>query len=226
MGRVTEVKVKQIYPDLWQTGAEHPFPGLTTHAYLLIRSAGNVLFYSSGRSDEHPHIQELGGITDQYLSHRDEAALADIKKMFGSKLYCHRLEQEAVSRASPVDCTFDRREIHLGDIEVIPTPGHTNGSACFLFRSPHDKTYLFTGDTVFLNNGSWDTFVMENAGGTKFDLKKSLLLLRGLEPDVVICSASVGPVPLKEMSTGEWSSVVDSVLRSLSLAALHSSDGA
>jgi len=213
-----EAKVKQIYPDLWQTGAEHPFHGLTTHAYLLIRSAGNVLFYSSGRSDEHRHIQKLGGITHQYLSHRDEAgpALSDIKKMFGSKLYCHRLEEVVVSRASAVDCTFERREIQLGDVEVIPTPGHTNGSACFLFSSPHGKTYLFTGDTVFLNNGSWDTFVMENAGGTKSDLKQSLVLLRSLQPDVVISSASVGHVPLKEMSVGEWSAVVDSILRALS----------
>jgi hypothetical protein len=55
--------VKQIYPDLWQTGAEHPFPGLTTHAYLLVRDAGNVLFYSSGQKEEYQHIQDLGGIS-------------------------------------------------------------------------------------------------------------------------------------------------------------------
>jgi hydroxyacylglutathione hydrolase len=81
--------MKQIYPDLWQTGAEHPFPGLTTHAYLLVRDAGNVLFYSFGRKEEYQHIQELNGITHQYLSHRDEArpALSNIKSLFGSKLF-------------------------------------------------------------------------------------------------------------------------------------------
>jgi glyoxylase-like metal-dependent hydrolase (beta-lactamase superfamily II) len=209
--------MKQIYPDLWQTNPEHPFPQLTTHAYLLVRSAGNVLFYSSGHSDEYQHIQELGGITHQYLSHRDEAgpALVRIKQLFGSKLCCHRLEERAVSEACPVDLTFQTREIHLGDIEVISTPGHTDGSTCFLFKSPHGKTYLFTGDTIFPSNNSWETFVMPNEGGSKSDMIDSLKLLRSLEPDVVISSASVGRVPFKEMSPGEWQEVVDQTRRSL-----------
>jgi hypothetical protein len=209
--------MKQIYPDLWQTNPEHPFPQLTTHAYLLVRSAGNVLFYSSGHSDEYQYIQELGGITHQYLSHRDEAGpdLVRIKQVFGSKLCCHRLEERAVSEACPVDLTFQTREIHLGDIEVIPTPGHTDGSTCFLFKSPHGKTYLFTGDTIFPSNNSWETFVMPNEGGNKSDMIDSLKLLRSLEPDVVISSASVGRVPFKEMSPGEWQEVVDQTRRSL-----------
>lgn len=31
--------MKQIQPDLWETEVESPFPGLTTHAYLLTREA-------------------------------------------------------------------------------------------------------------------------------------------------------------------------------------------
>jgi hydroxyacylglutathione hydrolase len=209
--------MQQIYPDLWQTHAEHPFPGLTTHAYLLVRDAGNVLFYSSGRPEEYEHIQELGGITHQFLSHRDEAgpALGDIKRLFGSKLCCHRLEEEAVRKMTPVDCMFDKREVSLSDIEVIPTPGHTNGSVCFLVHSAHGTTYLFTGDTVYLNNGAWDTFVMEQAGGSKSDLKHSLVLLRDLQPEVALSSASVGSVPFKEFSAQEWRSDMDKVLRAL-----------
>jgi glyoxylase-like metal-dependent hydrolase (beta-lactamase superfamily II) len=151
------------------------------------------------------------------LSHRDEAgpALSDIKRLFGSKLCCHRLEQEAVRRVSPVDCIFNKREVQLGNIEVIPIPGHTKGSVCFLVSSPYGRTYLFTGDTIFLNNGGWDTFVMERAGGTKSDLKNSLVLLRDLEPGVVISSASLGVVPFKEISAEEWRSDIDSVLRAL-----------
>ncbi|MGQ0593813.1 MAG: MBL fold metallo-hydrolase [Gammaproteobacteria bacterium] len=210
--------MKQIYADLWQTSAEHPFPNLTTHAYLLVRDEGNVLFYSSGHSDDHQHIQELGGITRQYLSHRDEAGppLVRIRQRFCSKLCCHRLEEKAVSEACPVDLTFQTREIHLGDIEVIPTPGHTEGSTCFLVKSPHGKTYLFTGDTIFPSNNSWETFVMPKAGGSQSDLKDSLKLLRSLEPGVVISSASVGRFPFKEMPPGEWQEVVDQTLRSLS----------
>ena len=65
--------MKQIYPDLWQTRPEHPFPGATSHAYLLVRDAGNIPFYSSGQREEYQHIRSLGGIAHQYLSHRDEA---------------------------------------------------------------------------------------------------------------------------------------------------------
>src|SRR5215470_16091149 len=103
--------MKQIYSDLWQTLAEHPYHGVTTHAYLLVQDAGNILFYSSGLSEEHQHIRELGGITHQYLSHRDEAgpALADIKRLFGSKLCCHRFEEAAVKKFTPVDCRFEER---------------------------------------------------------------------------------------------------------------------
>jgi hypothetical protein len=47
-------------------------------------------------------------------------------------------------------------------------------------------------------------------------LKKSLELLRDLEPDVVMSSASVGRFPVKEMSAGEWQAAVDEALRPLS----------
>lgn len=210
--------MKQLYPDLWQTTAEHPFPGLTTHAYLYLRPGGNVLFYGSGLPEDHQRIRGLGGITRQYLSHRDEAGppLVRIREMFDSMLCCHRLEQAAVSKACPVDLTFESASTHLGNIDVMPTPGHTDGSTSFLVTSPLGRRYLFTGDTVFPSNGSWETFVMPDAGGSKTDLVNSLKLLGRLEPDVVISSASVGAVAFKEMSPGEWRQVVHDTLRSLS----------
>jgi hypothetical protein len=32
--------MKQVQDDVWETGTESPFPGLTTHAYLLTRADG------------------------------------------------------------------------------------------------------------------------------------------------------------------------------------------
>jgi len=129
--------MKQIYPDLWQTRAEHPFSGVTSHAYLLVRDTGNILFYSSGLHEEHQHIRTLGRLTYQYLSHSDAAgpALAEIKNLFGSKLCCHRFDEPAVRKVTPADCTFDKRETRLGNIEVIPTPGHTPGRVCLALGS-------------------------------------------------------------------------------------------
>ena len=57
---------------------------------------------------------------------------------------------------------------------------------------------------------------MPDAGGSKADLRNSLELLGQLEPDVVISSASVGPMAYKEMGPGEWHEIVQTTLRSLS----------
>jgi hydroxyacylglutathione hydrolase len=211
--------VKQIYPDLWLTEPEHPapdeLPDLTMHAYLLVREGGNVLFCRSEHHGDHQQIQDLGGIAHHYLTHWHEAApgLARIRRMFGAKLHCHRLAEKAVSEFSTVDHAFEARGVHLGGIEVIPTPGHTAGSTCFLFKSPHGRTYLFAGDTLFPSRGSWQAVAFED--GNTADLKESLLLLRGLEPDVVLCGASVADVPFKEMSQAEWHAALDQAVRSL-----------
>jgi hydroxyacylglutathione hydrolase len=215
--------VKQLYPDLWVTEPEHPLPDrlpdLTMHAYLLVREAGNVLFCRSEHQSDHLRVRELGGIRRHYLTHWHEAApgLARIKEMFGSDLACHRLAEEIVSRFQPVDLTFDRREVHLGDIEVIPTPGHTAGSTCFFYSSPHGR-YLFVGDTVFRSRGSWEAVVFDD--GDEADLRASIEVLRTLEPDVVLCGAAVADVPFKALSQSEWHAALDQAAHSLSRPAV------
>jgi glyoxylase-like metal-dependent hydrolase (beta-lactamase superfamily II) len=214
--------MRQLYPDLWISEAEHPLPErlpeLTMHAYLLVREAGNLLFCRSEHHADHRQIRDLGGITRQYLTHWHEAApgLARIKAMFGSELVCHRLAESIVAGFCPVDITFDRREVQLGDVEAIPTPGHTAGSACFLYRSPHGGTYLFAGDTVFPSRGDWQAIVFED--GDEADLRASLGILRGLEPDVVLCGAAVAATPYAAVTTAEWHALLDRAAGSLSHA--------
>ena len=211
--------MKQIYPDLWVTKAEHPLPGeapdLMMFAYLLVREQGNVLLCRSECDADHQHMRDLGGVTHQYLTHWHEAApgLARIKEKFGSKVVCHRLAEERVSKFSPVDITFETRDIHLGDIELIPTPGHTAGSSCFRYKSSHGKTYLFAGDTIFPSRGSWQAVAFDD--GNKSDLKISLALLRELETDVVLCGASVADIPFKAVSRSEWDAALTQATASL-----------
>ena len=209
--------MKQIYPDLWQTKAEHPFSGVNSHAYLLVQESGNILFYSSDISGDFAQIESLGGIAFQYLSHRDEAGAphAEIKRLFGSKLCCHRLEEPAISRYTPVDDLFDERETRFGNIEIIPTPGHTNGSVCFLVRSTHGQTYLFTGDTIYMNDGKWEVRINRFSWGAKSEIRKSLLLLRDLEPSVVLSSASEGAFAYREVTADQWRSIIDEVVGGL-----------
>jgi glyoxylase-like metal-dependent hydrolase (beta-lactamase superfamily II) len=210
--------MKQIYTDLWQTSVEHPFSGVSTHAYLLVQDTGNVLFYNTGLQHEYPQIKALGGLDYQFLSHRDEVgpSLAEIKEVFGSKLCCHKLEEGSVKSTALVDYLFYKRETLLGNIEIIPTPGHTDGSVCFLVHSAHGGKYLFTGDTIYLSNGVWESRINGYAGGSKSDIKNSLILLKDIEPTVVISSASVGNTPFKEVSAEEWRLAVDNVVQTLS----------
>lgn len=209
--------MKQIYPDLWQTEAEHPFSGVTSHAYLLTKEDGNVLFYSSGVTRDYDEMASLGGVAWQYLSHRDEAgpSLLQIKQRFGSQLCCHRLEEKSIRQTAPIDCLFDEREVRLGNVEIIPTPGHTEGSVCFFVRLPKGGKYLFTGDSIYMNDGVWEVRINRFSLSAKSAIKKSLLLLRDLDPSVVISSASMGSAAYKEVTPDEWRSIVDGVIGGL-----------
>lgn len=210
--------MRQLYPDLWQTRADNPIPGapeVNTHAYLLTRDGGNLLFYATAQQSEQEAIAELGGMTHNYLSHRDEVGphLARLRSRFGSKLVAHEAEREDVETAAPVDILLKQREVHHGIVEVIPTPGHSPGSVCYFIHSPYGQRYLLTGDTIFLNRGRWKTLIFHQED--RKDLIESLQLLWALEPDVVLSSASVGEPSFKEMGPGEWQAAVDEALEGL-----------
>ena len=84
--------MKQVLEDLWETQTDSPFPGLTTHAYLW--TPKNVLFYSTATDAQFDELGELGGVKDQYLSHRDEAGpmLKRIAERFRSTLHAGKAD--------------------------------------------------------------------------------------------------------------------------------------
>jgi len=86
-------------------------------------------------------------ITHKHKDHCD--ATADVARAFpDAQIVMHRSDSGAIgglaARALPI---LDGDELPFGDaaaIRMLHTPGHTDGSSCFLFRST-----LFTGDTLF-----------------------------------------------------------------------------
>ena len=212
--------MKQLQPDLWQSTL-HQSGMLRTHAYFLDRPEGNVLLYNIGDDRDLDTIADLGGIRYQVLSHRDESgpSLERIRNRFGSKLCCSALEAPVVAGDAPVDVSFEQDDRALGDLEIIHTPGHTEGSICFLYRSPHGKSYLFTGDTIFQWNGRWATVVLRNEGGSSEALAASLQRLRELEPDLVLWSGFVGDVSFAEVTREEWRKAIDETAWRLTKAA-------
>ena len=191
---------------------------LNTHAYFLRRPAGNVLFYNTENEGDLEEIAELGGLQFQLLSHRDESgpSLNRIKDRFGSRLCCSALEAPVVGKDATVDITFQAEDHHLGDIDIMHTPGHTAGSICFFYKSPYGKSYLFTGDTIFQSNGKWATLVFPKAGGSEAALAESLSRLRDLNPDIVMSSAFVGDVSVVEVVGDEWTQAIDDNVSRLS----------
>ena len=211
--------MRQIQADLWETKMENPAKGLYTHAYLQIRDDGNVLFYNTGNRQQVEEMADLGGVSRQYLSHEDELGdtLNLIAERYGARLGGHVIEETAFARFRKPDILFRDRETHAGNIEVIPTPGHTPGSVCFLVASPLGKTYLFTGDTIFLDgNEQWTAGFLPSFSDREA-LIESLTLIRELKPDVVLSSACGGKSGYEILPSPEaWAERVDHALSALS----------
>ena len=130
--------MKRLYEDVWQS--ERYSSGiLNSHAYLLRRPQGNVLFSNTGAARDLDHVEKLGGIGYQLLTHRDEVggSLGRIRDRFGSKLGIGALEVSYAERHSPVDIAFDPADTQLEDMRVFFTTGHTDGSICYNYESQH-----------------------------------------------------------------------------------------
>ncbi|KID28529.1 metallo-beta-lactamase superfamily enzyme [Prauserella sp. Am3] len=209
--------MRKINDDLWESEPEYPFPGLSTHAYLWLAPSGNVLFYNTTHAHEQDRMADLGGVRHHYLSHQDEIApsLHAIRERFGSTLHAHSTEAHLVEETATVDDAFT--EAHLGPdgLEVIPTPGHTPGSTCYLVPGDDGRTYLMTGDTIYVDRqGHWRAGYIDDMSDRE-QLAASLRQLATLTPDVVISSAFTGESGVTELGQRPWAECVDEALHAL-----------
>ncbi len=200
----------QIREDLWQTSLDRT-GGVNSCGFLLLRPEGNVLFYNAPNEDDFERIAELGGIEHQILSHRHETDPSPelVKKAFGTRLCSDAVEALVINKESQVDITFDRADGAFGNVEVLHTPGHTEGGISCVYRSPHGEVYLFSGDTMIPVNGQWIAQFVPGHGGNAAVLTESLLRLRDLEPDLVLSSASVGEHTAVEVEHDQWFRAVE-----------------
>ena len=211
-------QLTRIREDLGQTRLDTPFPGLTTHAYLWRGPNGNVLFYSPATEADFDAIEAIGGVSDQYLSHLDEAGpnLARIAERFGSRLHAPSAEAAAIAKHAHIDVRLDAvRHVDDNGVEVLPTPGHSPGSTSYLVTGMGGQKYLFTGDTIFpRGDGTWGTFLVPGRGDAGA-LRRSVDLLGGLAPDLVIASAFAGDSPFETVDRERWSAIVASARSSV-----------
>ncbi len=140
----------RAFPDPIEDGVH--FCGFTSEnsfgawSYFLQREAGNVMMDSPRAAQPLlKRIEELGGVKTMVLSHQDDVAdHATFHERFGCERIMHADDHYAgmdryIEGADPVALA--------PDLLFIPTPGHTAGSACLLYR----ETFLFTGDHLWWN---------------------------------------------------------------------------
>ena len=125
--------MNESYPDLRVTEPETSslpeLPDLMMCAYLLARETATFCLpiRAPCRPSAHPGARRHHAPVSDPLA-RSRAGPGPHQTNVQLEAVCHRLAEERVSKFSSVDITFETREVHLGDIEVIPTPGHTPGS--------------------------------------------------------------------------------------------------
>ncbi len=146
-------------------------PSQFVEEYLeIIKEAG---FTIKGVIETHVHADHLSGAKQ-------------LVEMTKTKYYISGIDLKA-----KVDCVDlnDLEELKIGEntIKIIKTPGHTDGSVCFLVN---DKT-LLTGDTVFLEGVGRPDLLRDKTGaeqGAKI-LYSSLNKIKELNKDLIISPA-------------------------------------
>jgi glyoxylase-like metal-dependent hydrolase (beta-lactamase superfamily II) len=151
-------------------------------SYLLQRDDGNAIVYNSpGVAEAARDIQNLGGASRLLINHAHEA-------MYGgpgldASVFVHECDRAETAKSMQVTGVFAERQMIDGDLEVIPTPGHTPGTTSFLWDGGAHR-FLFTGDFVWIENGEWKAVVLDS--GLRGEYLTSLELIRDLDFDVLV----------------------------------------
>ncbi len=136
------------------------------------------------------HLQYIL-ITHKHPDHCD--ATADVAKAFpDAKIVMHALDVHAIgSLASSALAVRDGETLPFGDgstIRMLHTPGHTDGSSCFLFQDA-----LFSGDTLFAASvggayGDASTYddILNSVRSKLFSLPDETVVMPGHGPPSVI----------------------------------------
>ena len=176
-------------------------PPITNNNYVIIDTDSHeaVLIDCSHATDEimayikqqkanlkyilltHAHFDHVLGVdyfqkkyhVPVYCSQKDESLL----KQINDYMKCMKLSPV---KEPQMDGYIEQKELKIGryPIQVIQTPGHTNGSVCYFI-----KAMLFSGDTLFKESYGRTDF----PGGDEHAMQKSLhLLFKTLPDDVAV----------------------------------------
>jgi len=159
------------------------------YSHFVKRPAGNLILDASrvgSLSDAFDEIEAEGGVKAAVISdrHLGGASTNEIAARFGAAIYCSQIEADAMGhRAKGVHIDhvlpFARTTIE-GDVQLIPTPGHTAGQFSSLVEVGGARI-LFTADFVWREGGRW-----RPGAASRKKMIESFEGLRDLKFDVVV----------------------------------------
>jgi glyoxylase-like metal-dependent hydrolase (beta-lactamase superfamily II) len=133
------------------------------YSHFVQRPAGNLVLDASrvgSISDAFDALAAKGGVAAAVISdrHLGGASTNEIAERFGARIYCSAIEAEAMGlRVNRVHVDhvlpFERTTIE-GDVQLVPTPGHTAGQFSTLVEVAGARI-LFTADFVWREDGRW-----------------------------------------------------------------------
>ena len=137
-----------------------------------------LILFTHGHFD---HIGAVDGLLARYPNLPVHIGPGDVP-MIGHPQNAWPPDYEAVKKpATLVADLVDGATLSAGGLtaQVIATPGHTPGGACFLFAG---QKLLLTGDTLFEGSCGRTDF----PGGSPRQLNESLRRLAGLDPELTV----------------------------------------
>ncbi|MFA5166326.1 MAG: MBL fold metallo-hydrolase [Candidatus Paceibacterota bacterium] len=150
---------------------------LITNCYLLFSEKELAIIDPGGSLERIVNEISKTGARPKYIIlthwHTDHTDCAlDLQRKFGAQILIHQ-EEEKYLKFSPDRFLKNGDIIKIGSesLEVIHTPGHTQGSICLKVGQK-----LFTGDLLFIDGvGRTDL-----PGGSDSQIKESLQLISGI----------------------------------------------
>ena len=178
-------------------------------SFVLERLGGNVIVYNSpGLSEAADEIRALGDATHLLVNHGHEAMYGPPR--LDVPVFVHERDRAEIVSSLPVSGTFTRRQMIDGDLEAIPTPGHTPGTTSYLWDSGTHR-FLFTGDFLWVEHGDWKAVVLGDSDrAASLD---SLRLIRDLDFDVLVPWAAIeGEPPVNVVDHDDARTRIDAVV--------------
>lgn len=171
---------------------------LNVNTYFLVNEDGQAVVIDSGEN-----YKKIKSVEQQYnikivavlLTHAHFDHCGNVKKLQddGVKIYVSQIDAPKLLNDDNLGSDFGRKFEYLTadktfndkdelnicgiNVKVLATPGHTDGSVCFMVDN-----LLFTGDTLFLGSVGRTDF----KSGNRNDLVRSIKKLFALEGDYAV----------------------------------------